>query len=93
MKYAQETRKKKEESEKAEKERNKKRRRLGKTTDGSWVNLGYLNTLVNMGFQEELASKALRHTNNEMTQAIGKSIGESGLAPNSYFDLKKTSIH
>ena len=32
--------------------------------------MGYLRTLVNMGFQEELASKALRHTNNEMNQSI-----------------------
>ena len=32
--------------------------------------MGYLRTLVNMGFQEELVSKALRHTNNEMNQSI-----------------------
>ena len=70
VKHAQETKKKKEEEEKAEKERNRKRRKLGKTVDGSWVNLGYLKTLVNMGYAEELASKALRHTDNDMNQAI-----------------------
>lgn len=65
-----ETRQKKETEEEAEKKRNSRRRKMGKTNDGSWVNLGYLDTLIKMGYPETLAAKALRHTNNEMNQAI-----------------------
>ena len=39
-------RQKKEEIEKAEKDRNKRRKAFGKTNDDSWVNLGYLDTLI-----------------------------------------------
>lgn len=70
VKHAHESKKRKLEEEKAERERNKKRHKLGKTVDGSWVNLGYLKTLVNMGYQEELAAKALRHTDNDLNQSI-----------------------
>jgi len=70
VKHILETRKKKDEMKKAEKERSRRRSRLGKTNDGSWVNLGYLDTLMKMGYPEELAGKALRHTNNEMNDAI-----------------------
>ncbi len=71
VKHAQETKKKKAEFAEAEGEREKKRHKLGKTTDGSWVNLGKLKTLTEkLGYDETLAAKALRHTNNDMDQAI-----------------------
>ena len=50
-------REKKSEIEKAEKDRYKRRKSLGKTNDGSWVNLGYLDTLIKMGYPEALASR------------------------------------
>ena len=34
--------------------------RLGKTANGSWVNLGYLKTIMERGYDEKLAAVALR---------------------------------
>jgi len=70
IKHAQEARNKKEQIAKEEKERSKKRRLFGKTQDGSWVNLGYLNTLVSMGMDERLSAEALRQSNNDINGAI-----------------------
>ena len=70
VRYIIESKKRKEEIAQEEAERSKRRKKLGKTQDGSWVNLGYLNTLGKMGYPEDLAGKALRHTNNDMNQAI-----------------------
>lgn len=70
VKYAQNSRLKKAKLTEAETERQKMRRKLGRTLDGSWVNLGYLGTLTKMGYEEVLAGKALRHTNNDIDQAI-----------------------
>ena len=70
IRHAQQEREKKERIEKEEKERMKKRRLYGKTQDGSWVNLGYLNTLVSMGMDERLSAEALRQTNNDINMAI-----------------------
>lgn len=58
--------KREEEEEKLERERKK----LGKTTSGQWVNLGYLNTIVNMGFDRNRATEALKKTNNDINQTI-----------------------
>ncbi len=63
-------RKQREELDKAEAERGRRRRKHGKTSDGSWVNLGYLDTLIKMGYPEPLAGKALRHSNNDISAAI-----------------------
>lgn len=70
IRHAQEARNKKEQIAKEEKERSKKRRLFGKTQDGSWVNLGYLNTLVSMGMDERLSAEALRQSNNDINGAI-----------------------
>lgn len=36
------------------------RKRLGKTANGNWVNLGYLKTITEQGYEEKLAAVALR---------------------------------
>ena len=36
------------------------RKQLGKTANGSWVNLGYLKTIVERGYEERLAAVALK---------------------------------
>ncbi|CAB4056567.1 unnamed protein product [Lepeophtheirus salmonis] len=57
--------------EREEKKRDKKRKALGKTADGKgYVNLGYYNTMMNMGFPENLTGLALRQCNNDMGLAI-----------------------
>ena len=48
----------------------RKRRSYGKTQDGSWVNLGYVNTLVSMGMDEVVSAEALRQSNNDINGAI-----------------------
>ena len=78
--------------EKEESERRKKRAKLGKTVDGSWVNLGYMSTLVKMGYPEELAGKALRHTNNEMNQAIDVMNDNPELLLEEYLDEDEKKI-
>ena len=70
IRHAQETRNKKEQIAKEEKERSRKRRLFGKTQDGSWVNLGYVNTLVSMGMDERMSAEALRQSNNDLNEAI-----------------------
>ena len=56
--------------EKEERERGKLRDKLGKCADGSWVNIGYFNTLKNMGFSEKVAAAALRQANNSLNMAV-----------------------
>jgi hypothetical protein len=70
IRHAHQTREKKERIVKEEKDRMKKRRLYGKTQDGSWVNLGYVNSLVSMGMDEKLSAEALRQTNNDIDMAI-----------------------
>ena len=49
----------------------KRRRRFGKTKDGNWVSETDLNKMTTiLGYPEILASKALRHTNNDINLAI-----------------------
>ena len=79
-------REKKTEIEKAEKDRNRRRKSFGKTNDGSWVNLGYLDTLIKMGYPETLGARALRHTNNEMNSAINAMIETPELLLENYDD-------
>ena len=92
VRYIIDSRKRKEELEKEESERRKKRAKLGKTVDGSWVNLGYMSTLVKMGYPEELAGKALRHTNNEMNQAIDVMNDNPELLLEEYLDEDEKKI-
>ena len=70
IRHAQQNREKKDKIAKEEKERTRKRRLFGKTQDGSWVNLGYVNTLVGMGMEERLSAEALRQSNNDIDMAI-----------------------
>merc|ERR1711892_810703 len=56
--------------EKEEKERGKLRDRLGRCADGNWINIGYYNTLKNMGFTEKVAAAALRQANNSLGTAV-----------------------
>ena len=51
-------------------EANRKRAKYGKVANGSWVNVGYVKTLVAMGYLEDHAVTALKQTNNEMSQSI-----------------------
>jgi len=43
-----------------EAENRSKQKRLGRTANGSWVNIGYLKTIIGFGYSEELASAALK---------------------------------
>lgn len=56
--------------EKEEKELRKKRESVGKCADGSWVNIGYLETLERMGFPTKVATAALKQANNGLNQAV-----------------------
>merc|ERR1712025_1479546 len=56
--------------EKEERERGKLRERLGRCADGSWINVGYYNTLKSMGFTEKVAAAALRQANNSLNTAV-----------------------
>ena len=51
-------------------ERRRQRRRLGRTAAGRWVNLGYWRSLVDMGFDEERAARALRRTDNDLGRSV-----------------------
>lgn len=70
VRHAQQMLEIKAEREKAEMERRKKRRELGKTSNGSWVNLGYLQTIIKQGYEEKLAAIALRQTDNDLDAAL-----------------------
>ena len=70
IRHAQQMREKKQLVAKEEKERLRKRRLYGKTQDGSWVNLGYVNSLVSMGMDERLSAEALRQSNNDIDLAV-----------------------
>jgi len=56
--------------EKEERRLEKKRRKLGKCADGSWVNVGYHDTLLRMGFSKQVAATALRQANNSLNMAV-----------------------
>lgn len=62
----------KEIAEKEKEERRQKtiQRRLGKTTDGSWVKLELYDQMVGMGFAKMTVAAALRHTNNDLHGAL-----------------------
>lgn len=70
IKHAQQVKDRREEIQKEELERTRKRRKFGKTATGDWVNLGYLETLTKMGYEEKLAALALRHTENDLNASI-----------------------
>eukprot|EP00088_Acartia_fossae_P040449 TRINITY_DN4212_c1_g1_i3.p1 TRINITY_DN4212_c1_g1~~TRINITY_DN4212_c1_g1_i3.p1 ORF type:complete len:599 (-),score=158.24 TRINITY_DN4212_c1_g1_i3:71-1867(-) len=53
-----------------ERELRKKRESAGKCADGSWVNLGYLDTLIRMGFPRKVAIAALKQSNNGLNLAV-----------------------
>ena len=65
-----EAKKERKRKEREEEERNKKRRKLGKTSKGHWVNLGYLETIVEMGFERLRSIEALKKTDNNISSAI-----------------------
>lgn len=56
--------------EREEEKLDRERRKLGKTDNGQWVNLGYLNTIVNMGYERSRAIKALKKSNNDVNQTF-----------------------
>ncbi len=62
-----EVRRKKEEEEE---ERDHQRKKLGKTASGQWVNLGYLNTIVEMGYDRSRAAEGLKQTNNDINRTL-----------------------
>lgn len=65
-----EERQERERKEEEEKELNRERKKLGKTASGQWVNLGYLNTIVNMGFERSRVAEALKQTNNDINRSL-----------------------
>jgi len=56
--------------EQEERRLGKLREKLGRCADGSWINIGYYNTLTGMGFQEKVAAAALRQANNSLNTAV-----------------------
>jgi len=56
--------------EKEERDREKLREKLGRCADGNWINIGYFNTLTNMGFTEKVAAEALKQANNSLNMAV-----------------------
>jgi len=56
--------------EQEDRELEKLREKLGKCGDGSWVNVGYYNTLVRMGFTEKVSCAALKQSNNSLNLAV-----------------------
>ncbi|XP_023329738.1 NEDD8 ultimate buster 1 isoform X2 [Eurytemora carolleeae] len=56
--------------EKEERELEKLRSELGKCSDGSWINVGYYKTLLNMGFTDKVSAAALRQSNNSLNLAV-----------------------
>jgi len=56
--------------EEEERERGKLRDKLGRCADGSWINIGYYNTLLGMGYTKKVAATALRQANNSLGQAV-----------------------
>lgn len=68
--YVENKRKERERLEKEERERDAKRRKYGRTVEGNYVNIGFVNTLVTRGFGEDFAVEALRQTDNDMDNSI-----------------------
>lgn len=68
-KYAHKAREEKKKVIEEEKHRKKRRLKFGKTLSGNWVNLGLLETMTRMGYQERLAAEALRQTENDVNAA------------------------
>jgi len=68
-KYAHRAREEKKKVMEEEKRRKKRRLKFGKTLSGNWVNLGLLETMTRMGYQERLAAEALRQTENDVNAA------------------------
>ncbi|MCP3661552.1 MAG: hypothetical protein GY696_03485 [Gammaproteobacteria bacterium] len=56
--------------EKEERELRKRRESVGKCADGSWVNLGYLDTILRMGFPKKAGIVALKQSNNGLNLAV-----------------------
>ena len=63
-------REEREKKEEEEEERNHQRKKLGKTASGQWVNLGYLNTIVEMGYDRSRAAESLKQTNNDINKTL-----------------------
>ena len=56
--------------EKEERERARLREKLGRCANGNWVNVGYYNTLLGMGYSGKVAAAALRQANNSLNTAV-----------------------
>lgn len=56
--------------EKEEAELNRERKKLGKTANNQWVNLGYLKTIVEMGYDRSRAVEGLKRTNNDISKTL-----------------------
>jgi len=69
VKHAQKTREDRERIEGEELRRKNRRNKFGKTLKGNWVNLGLLETMTRMGYDERLAAEALRQTENDVNAA------------------------
>ena len=44
--------------------------KYGRASNGDWVNVGYVKSLMSMGYSEEYIVMALRQTDNDMNLAI-----------------------
>ncbi len=56
--------------DRAEAQRRAKRHKYGKTPSGSWVNIGFVDTMLRMGFSEDHVVAALRQTDNDLNAAL-----------------------
>lgn len=65
-----EERKERKRREKEEEELDRERKKLGKTANNQWVNLGYLKTIVEMGYDRSKAVEGLKRTNNDISRTL-----------------------
>lgn len=65
-----EERKERRKREREEEERDRERKKIGKTASGQWVNLGYLKTIAEMGYDRSRAAEALKQTNNDINRTL-----------------------
>jgi uncharacterized UBP type Zn finger protein len=58
------------ESEKKEQKKRSRAKRLGKTANGSRLNVEVVDVLMGMGYSEQTAAEALKQANNDINQAL-----------------------
>ena len=70
LQHKEEEKRERKRKDKEEEGRIAKRKKLGRTSNGEWLNLGYLETIVDMGFPRSRAVQSLKTTNNDISRAV-----------------------